>query len=223
MNNSVKICDWLPDLMPRLPGADEALVLRETFAAVREFCEDGLAWVETTRPLTSGANNPLLYLDPLPDNAVTGYVLRVMFGNEANQTDRHQLGSLSIAPGSRSTGTDPSAYYMEDTGTLRLHPVPTVDHKQAYVVSLSMIPINQKVLLPNYFMSHHRDAIIDGTCSRMMLINGKPYSNAGLAVHHGKRFRNFVKRSRTLTRARYSEGAAWRYPDFAKQRGGYFR
>ena len=221
MSYSVTTSDWLPDLMPRLPGADEDLILRETFAAVREFCEDGLAWVEIIGPLSSQANNPNMYLDPLPGNASVGYVLQVTFRGSGGTFGR-ELRPVTGIPPSIAPASDPAAFFMQDTGHLVLRPTPSKAHANAYEMSVSMIPSECGCQLPAVFRTHYRDAIIDGVCARMMLMHSKPWTNAGLATHHGKRFRNFIKRTRTQTKARYTSASLWRYPSFANQRYGGF-
>jgi len=227
--NNVSVQDFLPDLMPRLPGAEEELVMHETFAAIREFCEDGQAWIETLPSVSSKANNPNIYLNPQPDGRVVGYVKQVLFvgagtvsATSNSNGFRKLLTPITTVPAFVTTGQEPTAYMMADTGHLVLNPIPTLDHTKSYTIDISLIPTNVKARLPQEFLTHHRDAIISGVCSRMMLMISKPWSNPTTALYHGKRFRNFVKRSRALTNSKYSPGAGWRFPDFAMQRFGSY-
>ncbi len=214
----IKAEDWLSDLMPRLPGATEELIVHETFSAIREFCEDGRAWVDNLGPLSSKANNKNIYLNPQPGNVMVGYVYMVLF--KGNSNFRKKLTPMSDVASYITTGQDPTGFYMEDTGLLTLNPVPTIAHDKAYTVVVSLIPTNINTQFPQEFLTHWRDAVIDGTCGRMMLMQSKPWSNASLALHHGKRFRNFIKRTRNLTRNKYTSGQSWLFPNFAKQRFG---
>ncbi|RLC18912.1 MAG: hypothetical protein DRI24_01715 [Deltaproteobacteria bacterium] len=215
---SVKINDWLPDLMPRLPGITEEFLLLEIFSAVRQLCEDGRAWTELFGPLSSKANNPTIYLDPLFQNARVGYVWRATFRGNSNV--EKILTPAPQAPLIRNTAIEPRAFMMVGPGTVELIPTPNQDWDNRYRFDLSVIPTAATVYLPDYFMTHWQDAVIDGTCGRCMSMISKPWTNQQQAIIHNRLFRNHIKRCRAITSSKFSTGQAWTYPDFARQRTG---
>jgi hypothetical protein len=199
--------------MPRVPGATEELVLHEIFAALRELCEDGSAWIDTLKNVGTKANNRNIYLDPLADGNKVGYVFQVKF-NAVNSPYGKALTPLTVWPSStEQTADNPLAYYMADTGHILLNPTPSQAHPNAYDITMSIIPCSDKVRLPVEFSSHWRDAVIQGTCERMMTMVSKPWSSTRLAVFHGRKFRNHIKRARYIAKTRFSPGdAVWRFP-----------
>lgn len=224
MSETCGVDYWLKDLMPRLPGAEESFVKHETFATLREFCEDGRAWIDTLTNLSSKANNPNIYLDPLPDGNKVGYVLDVQY-RPSGSTQAKSLDVMTSWPAlATRVADDPLAYYMLDTGHIRLNPIPGKDHEKSYDVTMTLIPCDINVRLPIEFSSHWRDAIIDGVCSRMMLMVAKPWTSLKLGEFHGRKFRNHVKRARSITDSRWSRGdAQWVFPqNFAGQRQRYY-
>jgi hypothetical protein len=210
--------DWFPYLMPMLPGITEEFLLVLLDATLREFCEDGRSWTEIIGPLSSTANNPIIYLDPLPSNTRVGYVQLLTFSSNIDSHKR--LTPMAQMPYLRPSSDQPVAYMMEDPGTINLNPIPTSDWPKAYTVDLSIIPLGPNIRLPEIFWTHWRDAIIDGVCGRAMMMISKPWSNPSIGTLHGKKFRNHIKRARAITDAKYTDAQAWAFPDFAKQRVG---
>ena len=181
----ITIEKWLPDLMPRLPGATEELIRAETMAAVRELCEDGRAWTETVEPLHAN-DKGYIYINPLYQDTRVGYVL----GLTANG---HGVPFQMIDP-----GTIQPAYLGNAT--------------TKYSALVSVIPLHERTRLPELFWTHWRDAVIDGVCARMMAMPSKPWSSAQGAVLHGRGFRNHVKRCRMITKHMTQGEHPWRFP-----------
>lgn len=210
--------DWFPYLMTRLPGITEEFLLLEIDACLREFCEDGRAWTEIIGPLSSSANNPKIYLDPLPNNTRVGYVRLATFSS--NKDTNKRLSPMASLPYLRPSSDQPVAYLMEEPGVVVLNPIPVKDWQKAYMFDLTVIPLGPNIKLPEIFWTHWRDAIIDGVQSRCMLMVSKPWSNPSLGTTFGKKFRNHIKRARAITDGKYTDAQAWAFPDFAKQRIG---
>lgn len=215
---TVQIDDWLPQLMTRLPGMTEELLRQELQDAIRELCEDGRAWTEIFGPLSSKANNPVIYLDPLFQNARVGYVWRATFRGNSNA--KKVLTPAPAAPLIDQYATEPQAFMMVSPGVVHLSPTPNRDWDQRYEFDLSVIPTKQATRLPDIFRTHWWDAVIDGTCGRCMNMHSKPWTNPSMAMYHERRFRNHIKRARAITAAKYSTAQAWTFPDFARQRVG---
>jgi hypothetical protein len=210
--------DWLPQVMTRCPGATEELCRQEIADAVRQLCEEGWAWTETFGPMSAKANNPIIYLDPLYQNTRVGYVWLAMFLPQSGY--KRRLTPMATSAAYAPTSDQPTAFLMEEPGVVRLNPIPIADLPNAFLFDLSVIPIDQTTRLPAVFRTHWWDAVIDGACSRMMMMVSKPWSNPSIGTLHGKRFRNHIKRARSITQAKYNQGQPWAFPDFAKQRVG---
>jgi hypothetical protein len=58
----------------------------------------------------------------------------------------------------------------------------------------------------------------------MMTIPSKPWTSTAQAMLHGRKFRNHVKRCRSIADTRFTgQHTTWRFPDFARQGRGDFR
>jgi hypothetical protein len=208
----MNLSDFLDDLMPRLSGAEERLILHETLSTVRRLCEEGWAWPLDFGPISVKEGKSLVYLDPMPCNTRVGYVLSAAFAASGPVTRPLAPATARPVIDSMKRAT-PSAFYMQDTGTLQLVPTPDKDYDNALSLVCTVIPTCVDTVIPDFFGTHFRDAVIDGVCARMMVMNSKPWSNGPLASLHGKSFKNHIKRTRDITKRRYSLGDRnWSYP-----------
>tara|TARA_R110000772_G_scaffold51809_5_gene118881 strand:+ start:6479 stop:7135 length:657 start_codon:yes stop_codon:yes gene_type:complete len=216
----MKTSDFYDHIMPRITGAEEPLVLQETFSAIRQLCEEGWAWPVDYGPFSTTAGSRHIYLNPMPENSVVGYVLQVIY--EPSTGGRVQLGTMQNVPPANEPNSSPRGVYMEDTGTMVLYPTPDTSEAGSIRVSCTTIPTLVVAELPEMFMTHYRDAVIDTACHRLMMMDSKPWSSPTMAMFHGRRSRNHIKRIRDITKRRYSMGSSqWQFPDFAMQgRGG---
>lgn len=212
------ITDFLDDLMPRLPGADEALVEAETLSALRQFCEEGLAWVYNYPVQTITALDTHIAINNIPANTSVGYLLLTEFKPNSSDEYKELYPALRLPTNPSDTATEPTHYYAESPSSLLLIPVPTETHTNGFRGAVSLVPTGSAVDLPDEFQSHWRDAVIDGVMYRMLTMVSKPWSNPQLSVIHGRKFRNAIKRARDITKRRYgTSSAAWRFPFFAAQ------
>ncbi|MDX1297290.1 MAG: hypothetical protein R3260_03480 [Pseudomonas sp.] len=217
----MNVTDFLDDCMPRLSGAEEALTTQEIFAAIRQFCEEGLAWVYDFGPVTITALDTHVTINVssgLPTDTKAGYVLKTEFRSSNTDNFKDFLPTLSLPSNPDDTATDPTSYYAESPSSLLLIPQPTETHTNGFRAKVSVIPTATTVTLPDEFETHWRDAVIDGVMARMFNMPNKPWSNAQLALLHGRRFRNHIKRTRDIVKRRYgTDSSGWTFPNFACQ------
>ncbi len=213
----VVVDDWLDDIMPHVPGATEKMVRQEIFAALRQFCDDGRAWVYNFQDESTVKDSPVLALNNMPDDTTLGYVLRIAFAQ--NPTYPKYLRSVSTPILVRSRKSDtPLAYYMETPTTIHVAPTPTQDLDNKYEVEATLIPTAADAKFPDEFRTHWVDAVIDGSLYRLMRQLSKPWSNTTAADFYGRSFRNHIRRSKAITNSRFSTGTSvWTYPDFASK------
>lgn len=214
---TVKAEDWLDDIMPHVPGATSPYVLQEISAALREFCDDGRAWVHSFHDESTVADDPELILSDMPDNTVLGYVLRVSFGD--NPSYRRYLPATATPMLVLSRIADrPLAHYMEDANTIYVIPTPAKDLLGAYEVEASLLPYGDDIEFPIVFRTHWRDAVISGALARLFAQVSKPWTDVRAAAYYGRKFRNHTKRARAITDARFSNAKSlWSFPDFASK------
>jgi hypothetical protein len=219
----VNLSDFLDDLMPRLPGATEELVNHELYAALRQLCEEGWAWYQDIT-IDVKAAKQTYYLDPLPGNARVGYVLSAFY-NPTSGYRRRLTPMVTIPaaivpnPNPDSEDDTPIGYLMTDPGTMKLSPTPSADAPKGLTIGLTAIPLSPTCSFPDYFFTHYRDTLIDGVMARMQLMKSMAWSDTNLATINGRKWRNWLNRTRDITKRRYSTGDRnWRFPYFAAQR-----
>jgi len=210
--------DWLPQCMTRLPGITEELLRQEIFDTLRQFCEEGWAWTDTFGPLSAKANNPLILLDPLYQNTRVGYVWLAVFAPGTGAQKR--LTPMATMAAYQPVADQPTGFLMVEPGVAQLNPIPAGDLKNQFLFDISVVPVELTTRFPAVFRTHWWDAVIDGACSRCMMMVSKPWSNPSIGTLHGKRFRNHIKRARAITTAKYNQGQPWAFPYFARQRVG---
>ena len=202
-------------LMPRLPGASEELVLNEVFHTAQLLCNEGHAWVEEVGPLDIRANNRNIYINPLPNDSRVGEILSVRY-EPAGEQRRYLTSLAKPPPESTADATAPLHYYMREPGWLVVYPTLTTASADSLYIDCSVIPARSSCSLPETFSTHHSQALVDGTCYRMMMMSAKPWSDRAAAMLHGRAFRNYVHTIRTTVKNRYSQGTVlWQFPAFA--------
>ena len=179
----------------------------------------------TIAPMSLEAGNNQLIIAPLPENAAVAYVHRLKFINETGS-----LGALAEPPPYAGDAGKPRAFYLEEPGVVRLHPTPKIDYPDALTVEVTLLPASPgciqnaaapDCLFPDYFWTHHREAIRSGVLGRMQLTPRKPWTDASAGALNERRFRNFIRRSRVTSGRRWGMAVqTWRFPEFASGRFG---
>jgi len=216
--------DWLDDVMPRVAGASEELVLQEISSAMRELCEDGMAWPLEVRPLGSVADDPALDIGAalqalLGQPGVTpGNVMRLTFSPDSGY--QRVLAAAAAEPLRLSeTADDPAAYMMVAPSMAHLYPTPRKDHPGAYTATVTVVPTAPDVVFPEFFRSHYLDAVMQGVLARMLPMGSKPWTDKASAVSAARSSRNHIKRSRAATLGRFTAAQGWAFPFFAQGSG----
>lgn len=207
-SEEVRIGTWMKDLLPRVPGAVRKIVRRELALACREFYVETCAWHALIGPKNMKANRPRYALSPYDDHSNVIRVLSVEYSGSP----------LMVYPrkpvqGS-STGDSPSSYYLEGVDNVILYPTPTLAKADALTFYVALAPKLDSDYLPKIALTHHYDAILDGTLGRLMSHPAKPYSNATLGMYHLQRFRAAIGSFAALGRQGNATGQAWYYPRF---------
>ncbi len=214
---TVKIEDWLDDVMPHAPGATAPYVLQEISAAMREFCDDGRAWVHSFHQESTVADDPELILSDMPENTVLGYVLRISFGDSPSYRRYLPPTATPMLALARTAGR-PLVHYMETPNKIHVLPVPTKDLLGAYEVEASLLPYGDDIEFPVVFRTHWRDAVMSGALARLFAQVSKPWADSRAAIYYGRKFRNHTKRARAITDARFSAAKSlWSFPEFASK------
>ena len=137
------------------------------------------------------------------------------------------------------TGTEPTTYWFDEPLILNTHPLPETDYPESLWLWMALTPdvlsegmddpdnpgtpinLRTKLELPDYFFTHHRQYIVAGVLSTMMLMPGKPFTSNHKSELHGRRFKAGKAKMRDYARHAWSfSDYTWKFPAFAH--GGPF-
>lgn len=178
----------------RCPGAVDAALKQEMFAALDQFFKDSNVWQEEI------------------DFAVTA-------GTQKYELTPEGVGAIHrLVEVKNGTGT-PVLATMEVPGTLLLDTKPSQNGTYTAMVTLVVIdPTNSNDYpqFPDWILLRYQNELIDGVLSRMFSQAAKPYSNERLAVLHHRKFIDAIATARRESRRKNTFGRQrWRFPKFA--------
>lgn len=190
----------------RLPGALDAAMNMELFAAADELFRKSNAWYEDitfTVPPGSGTyfDNPEQFTFPLIPTG--GTIVRLLGVIDAQQA--------------------PVRAEMPLPGELILGVLPNTEQVYMARVALSVVdPVTRDGLpeLPDWVVIKHRETLLDGLLGRMMSQTAKPYSSPVVAQYHLRRFRAGMANAKVEAQQQNVYRAQnWRFPQtFGRRR-----
>jgi hypothetical protein len=168
--------------------------LKEAFAT---FCEQSGFWAEDLEPISLSAEIADYDLSPpvgarvvtLLSATYRGTPIAAYSGADVEQDMRGWLTSV---------GGTPVAYqlFLDDAAQMiRLYPTPAADEDEALVVRASLKPTADATSLPDWFYEDWRMVLASGALSNLCAVPSKTWSNAELAVYHGKLFRQGITKA----------------------------
>lgn len=204
------VATWLQDLLPQLPGAVRKVVKRELVLACREFYEQSFAWRAVIVPRTMKADKIRYSLSPYDAYSDIVGVMGV------------ELEGQPLKPMARRsryfdrTANTPTHYWLETPDTVRLWPLPTSTVLGSLAFHVALTPKQTVKNLPRIALTHHYDAILDGTLGRMFSHPAKPYSNIVSAQYRLQRFRAAIGKYAGAAKQGYGGAQNWAFPRFGK-------
>lgn len=185
----------------RLTGAVDDAIKLELFNAADEFCRETDIWQERI-PFVTVPPTPDVVYDLVPTE---GTILRLL---DLNRDD----GSRITWPATMRIPGELVLPTQWEAGT-------------NLVATVSLAPIDpteagtEFPIIGDWIWSRHFTALVDGLITKMAMVADKPYTDANLALYHGRRFRNAIGVARADNiKANMADGQAWRFPDFGGRR-----
>jgi hypothetical protein len=195
--------------MTRLQSATEEEIREELEYTIKDFCREGEGWQEVVGPYNLVADDNLIGVNPIDSRREAVYVRAVWY------KDKH-LGQMSANVPVRENSGTPLYYTCEsDPTVLTLVPIPDQDVADAIKVLAVLCPKCPDKWLPDWFSTHHFEAIFDGVLGRFYSQLNKPFSNEPRAAYHLRRYRNKCREARDMATRGYTPGGArWNFPTY---------
>lgn len=202
---------WLDEVMTSCPGASQAAYYQAFRAAVREFCVVSGAWIRELSPIDIRAGKKDYYLDPQP-NATVLFINSIMIKTQNDEDGvysryLHPVQTPAVRAQHRPPSEGPWGFYCdpEVPGKFTLTPEVTIDIPDAMIPTVSLtMPTSQCDILPMHFARYYFDILLDGTLSKLMSQQDKPFTNLMTGQYHARRFRAGMARARDESRKQHA-------------------
>ena len=186
---------FLPEVMIDLPGVPEPLAIHHIRNAAMQFCEETRLWSEYLDAISVQANEGEYTLDgPQHTNVVD--ILSASFNGSPLGGPFSESELDKKRPGWREeTGAQP--FLCAKKGNLiRLIPIPTEAAANALRAAVAVKPALTAHEGPDFLLADWHEAIGYGAKERLLMVPGKDWTNADLALYFGKQFRKKVNDGR---------------------------
>lgn len=176
--------DFLPHLLPDLPGCPDAIVKQQLLFAVIEFCQETHAWNEIQDPIRVRERQNEIDVDT-PVGARIVAVKDVWASNrKLRPVTMPQLFEL-IPNWQTAEGSEPTYYNAStDYRSMRIFPIPIDVNNQTITLRVAYAPKMDATSIPDELAIKYWDALIGGAKARLMVIPGKAWTNAQLSAYN---------------------------------------
>jgi hypothetical protein len=172
------ITEFLPRLLPYLPGCSEPLAIQALLDSAIDFCERSQVLREPLETLYTEIGISQYYLDPPDTKLAIARVFQVVLDSS------ELVGIMAEAKGvDATTFARPTHYYTSRANeefTLFLSPLP--DDVYELVITVVLRPAKTATQLPDELFDIWSEPILAGAKARIMLVPGQPFSDTGHAA-----------------------------------------
>lgn len=207
----------LKDIIPQLPGVIRSVAANECRLAMREFFEKSLAWTKEVEGVTIPSTDTAIQVDDGDDNTEVIAVMGVKIGNSTD-------GYFPVDPLARmpdkieGTNSRPWAWYItSNPDEFKLHPyntdAATADDLRVFVGLMPALDVDVNTqTLPRQITLKYKDAILNGTLSRLYMQPSKPYSQPMLGTQLRHNFLRQIGYYAGQRKKGYNNTPQWRFP-----------
>lgn len=171
---------FYPDTLPDLPGAPLPVVDHWLRNAAIEFCERSKVLVVDLTAMSAVADQ-MSYAITLASNTELVELISVKFSGEVVTPKSPAYLEAKYGDWQAETGT-PEHYTQQDTANVLLVPAPAAAETGAIKLKVATKPGTAATGVEDWFFSQYRLAIVAGAKGKLMLMDGKPWSNPDRAA-----------------------------------------
>lgn len=187
MPASKSLSDFLPEVLPQVPGCLDIFAKNAVRNAAIEFCERSGVYTKLLDPMTIDAGVPDYELD-MPDDTVIWKPLRVLVDGEPIEPKAPRTLDV-LRPGWQAeTGEVTSFHVRENRRSLRLVLTPDATVADGLVVEASLKPSKDASSFEVSFFEEYFRIIADGALAYLLALPNKPWTNTRKAGEALMRF-----------------------------------
>ncbi|CAB4197163.1 hypothetical protein UFOVP1304_37 [uncultured Caudovirales phage] len=204
--------DFLPYVLPDVPGCAEIVAIQHIRNAVIDFCEKTLIVQTDLDPVTLIAGQADYDLEP-PTNRLVTKVISLFYQNKLlKPTYPDEIPSATFYNSSAinaDSRSDPVAWMQKDSTTFSVFPIPKTTESGAITIRAAIKPTRSSTTCDDIVFEDYAEAIASSAKARLMLTPNKAYFNPNLVATHNQLFLQGVnvarqRSSRGYTRANLS-------------------
>lgn len=193
----MKSDQFLPMVMPELPGCPVPMVMDAALETIEEFCKRTSCWVEMAEPITTRAGEALYQIEVSTGARVLD--LQAASANGYPMTPRSMRDIALRTPGwSTATANAPAHYELTGIAEMRVWPKPAVDGTELVVIA-RLAPSSPLNDLPDAVMINYSRAIANGVKARLMIKQKTEWFNPQMAVAYGGLYEQAVAEASART------------------------
>jgi len=192
----MNIADFLPHLLPDLPGCPDQIVQQQFLFGAIQFCTETHAWNEIQDPITV-IDKINEYDVEVPTGARIVAVKDVWASNRKLRPVTMEQLFERLPNWQTAEGSEPTYYNAAtDYRTIRIYPKPLDAKKAKLTMRVAYAAALTAATIPDEIAIKYWDGLISGCKSRLMVIPGKAWTNAGLAQYHGAIFNDAILKAK---------------------------
>jgi hypothetical protein len=179
--------DFLPLVIPHLPGCPNASIKTYLALTAREFFEKTYLWQDDIDAIYLAPNVVEYDLDA---EAEVEDVLAVVLDKE--QLDRTEFRLIPFER--RDEKGQPRMYWIHSDRTIRVFPTP--DKRAVMKVSAVLKPARDATGVHDWIYDTWADVLVNGVISRLAIMPGKEWTDVALAGMHKAMFEQAITKTR---------------------------
>jgi hypothetical protein len=179
--------DFLPLVIPHLPGCPNASIKTYLALTAREFFEKTYLWQDDIDAIYLAPNQVEYDLDA---EAEVEDVLAVVLENQ--QLDRTEFRLIPFER--RDEKGQPQMYWIHSDRTIRVFPTP--DKRAVMKVSAVLKPARNAAGVHDWIYDTWADVLVNGVISRLAIMPGKEWTDVALAGMHKAMFEQSITKTR---------------------------
>jgi hypothetical protein len=207
--------NWFTDLLPQLPGCPDPQIEHELLRASQEFFARSRAWqvIQAAVPITANQTT----LDIIPTDAGQELVRVEGAWLDGTRLKVYGVGDMDHAfTDDWQTHTGATSTLVQITpGTVLMYPIPIAASSTGLKLRLSVKPSETATGLPDDQFVKYRDPLAAGARARLMLQDGKKWSNPNLGALNAAVFDAAVNAAGIAAARSFSTGRIAARPKFA--------
>lgn len=165
--------DFLPYVLPELPGCPVPLVMAKAMEVLLDFCERSGVWVQALDPIDLRAGTAEYSLDAPFGSRVVSIESATCGTRPVHPKTRAELNRA--LPGWQSHEGSPIHFIFTPGQDLLVYPRPNADGQQL-LLDVKLLPSAPLNMLPDAVMVRHTLAISAGVKARLMAMKDRSWS-----------------------------------------------